>query len=49
MEPWDSYGLRAESPRVVFGFTITRGRIVAIELVADPERLRRLDLTVLND
>ncbi len=36
-------------PRVVFGFTITRGKIVEIELVADPERLRQLDLTVLND
>lgn len=36
-------------PRVVFGFTITRGKIVAIDLVADPERLRQLDLTVLND
>jgi RNA polymerase sigma-70 factor (ECF subfamily) len=34
-------------PRVVFGFTITDGRIVAIELVADPERLARLDLTIL--
>ena len=36
-------------PRVVFGFTITRGKIVEIELLADPERLRRLDLTVLKD
>jgi RNA polymerase sigma factor (sigma-70 family) len=36
-------------PRVVFGFTITDGRIVAIEIVADPERLRRLDLAVLDD
>ena len=35
-------------PRVVFGFTIARGRIVAIDLVADPERLGRLDLVVLN-
>jgi Sigma-70, region 4 len=33
-------------PRVVFTFTITRGRITAIELVADPERLRRLDLAI---
>ncbi len=33
-------------PRVVFGFTITRGKIVEIDLVADPERLRQLDLTV---
>ncbi len=36
-------------PRVVFGFTITRGKIVEIDLVADPERLRQLDLVVLND
>ncbi|HEV8534308.1 MAG TPA: sigma-70 family RNA polymerase sigma factor [Candidatus Limnocylindria bacterium] len=36
-------------PRVVFGFTITRGKIVEIELVADSERLRQLDLTVLDD
>ena len=34
-------------PRVVFGFTITRGKIVAIDLLADPERLGQLDLTVL--
>jgi RNA polymerase sigma factor (sigma-70 family) len=36
-------------PRVVFGFTITRGKIVAIDLVADPERLRQLDVAVLDD
>jgi hypothetical protein len=36
-------------PRVVFGFTVTRGKIVEIELLADPERLGQLDLTVLND
>jgi len=36
-------------PRVVFGFTITRGKIVGIDLVADPERLRQLDLAVLDD
>ena len=36
-------------PRVVFDFTITRGKIIGIHLVADPERLRQLDLTVLND
>ncbi len=36
-------------PRVVFGFTITRGKIVVIDLIAEPERLRQLDLTVLND
>jgi hypothetical protein len=36
-------------PRVVFGFTITRGKIVEINMLADPERLRQLDLTILND
>ncbi len=36
-------------PRVVFGFTIARGKIVEIELVADPERLDRLDLAILDD
>jgi hypothetical protein len=30
-------------PRVVFSFTINRGRIVAIDLLADPERLTQLD------
>ncbi len=33
-----------KQPRVVFGFTITRGMVVAIDLVADPVRLRQLDL-----
>jgi RNA polymerase sigma-70 factor (ECF subfamily) len=36
-------------PRVVFGFTITRGKIVAIDLLADPERLGQLDLVILSD
>jgi RNA polymerase sigma-70 factor (ECF subfamily) len=36
-------------PRVVFGFTIARGTIVEIDLVADPERLRELDLVVVSD
>src|SRR3989454_2207176 len=35
-------------PSVVFEFKITRGKIVGIELVADPERLRQLDLVVLK-
>ena len=37
---------RGGQPRVVFGFTITDGGIVAIELIADPERLRGLDLAI---
>jgi RNA polymerase sigma factor (sigma-70 family) len=36
-------------PRVVFGFTVTRGKIVAIDILADPERLRQLDLALLED
>ena len=36
-------------PRVDFDFTITRGKIVAIDLIADPARLRQLDLAVLNN
>jgi RNA polymerase sigma-70 factor (ECF subfamily) len=36
-------------PRVVFGFTITHGKIVEIDLVADPERLRQLDLAFLGN
>jgi DNA-directed RNA polymerase specialized sigma24 family protein len=41
---------REESLAVsVFGFTITREKIVEIDLVADPERLRQLDLAMLDD
>jgi hypothetical protein len=40
---WAPHG----QPRVAFGFTILRGKIVAIDLVADPERLRQLDLVIL--
>src|SRR2546428_4217023 len=36
-------------PRVLFAFTITRGKIVGIDMVADPERLGQLELTVLGD
>jgi hypothetical protein len=35
------------TPRVVFGFTIRTGKVVAIELAADPERLRRLKIEML--
>jgi RNA polymerase sigma-70 factor, ECF subfamily len=35
-------------PRVVFGFTIADGRIVAIDVVADPERLSRLRVALLD-
>ena len=36
-------------PRVVFTFTITGGKIVEIDMLADPDYLGRLDLAVLND
>jgi RNA polymerase sigma factor (sigma-70 family) len=36
-------------PRVVFSFTITRGKIVEIDLIADPAHLRQLDLALLGD
>ena len=42
---WTSDG----QPRVVFDFTITDGKIVAIDMLADPERLNELDLTVLKE
>jgi len=35
-------------PVAVAGFTVARGRIVEIDLLADPARLRELDLTVLD-
>ena len=33
-------------PRVVFGFTITHDKITAIDLIADPDHLAQLDLTI---
>jgi RNA polymerase sigma-70 factor, ECF subfamily len=33
---------------VVLGFTITRGRIVKVDVIADPVRLRQVDLAVLD-
>jgi RNA polymerase sigma factor (sigma-70 family) len=36
-------------PLSVMGFTVTNGKIVAIDVLADPERLRELDLAVLDD
>ena len=42
---WTSGGL----PRVVFDFTITGGKIVAIDMLANPERLSKLELTLLKD
>ena len=36
-------------PEVAFGFTTTEGKIVAIELIADRERIRELDVEILKD
>ena len=36
-------------PFSVMGFTVRRGKIVAIDVLADPARLRRLDLAILDD
>ena len=36
-------------PRVVFDFTITAGKVVAIELLSDPELVGGLDVTILGD
>jgi RNA polymerase sigma-70 factor (ECF subfamily) len=36
-------------PFAVMGFTVRRGKIAEIVVLADPARLRRLDLAVLND
>ena len=39
----------AGRPFSVMGFTVTEGKIVEIDVLADPDRLRRLDLSVLDD
>jgi RNA polymerase sigma-70 factor, ECF subfamily len=36
-------------PFAVMGFTVVRGKIVEIDVLADPERLRRLDLPAVLD
>jgi hypothetical protein len=41
--------MRAGKPFSVGGFTVSDGRIVEIDFLADPERLRRVDLTMLDD
>jgi RNA polymerase sigma-70 factor (ECF subfamily) len=35
-------------PVAVIGFTVSRGKIAEIDVIADPERLQRLDLAVLG-
>jgi RNA polymerase sigma-70 factor (ECF subfamily) len=41
--------MQHRQPRVVFGFTITQGKIVGIELIADPTRLSQFDLVILKN
>jgi RNA polymerase sigma-70 factor (ECF subfamily) len=41
---WAKHG----QPQVVFGFTITGGKVAAIDMVADPGRLGRLDVAYLD-
>jgi RNA polymerase sigma-70 factor (ECF subfamily) len=36
-------------PVSVMGFTVARGKIIEIDVLTDPARLRRLDLSALND
>jgi RNA polymerase sigma factor (sigma-70 family) len=36
-------------PFSIMGFTVTRGKIVEIDVLADPPRLRQVDLAVLDD
>ena len=40
--------MAGDRPRVVYDFTIGEGRIVAIDLIADPERLSELDLEIVD-
>lgn len=40
---------RNGEPFSVMGFTVAGGNVVAVDILADPERLRRLDLSVLGD
>jgi RNA polymerase sigma-70 factor, ECF subfamily len=41
--------LQGGRPFSVMGFTVRRGKIVEIDVLADPARLRQLDLGVLDD
>ncbi|HEY3003589.1 MAG TPA: hypothetical protein VGJ44_14680, partial [Kribbellaceae bacterium] len=40
---------RDGKPFSVLAFTVTDGRIAAIDILADPDRLARLDLSALDD
>jgi hypothetical protein len=41
---WAPHG----QPRVIFTFTVTRGKITAIDMTADPSRLRELDVAIMD-
>jgi RNA polymerase sigma factor (sigma-70 family) len=41
--------MRGDQPRVVYGFTTSGNRITAIDLIADPARLRQVDLVIVDD
>ena len=41
--------MRDGEPFSVGAVTVRGERIVAMDILADPERLRRLDLTILDD
>jgi hypothetical protein len=38
-----------EQPMTVMGFTVAEGKIVEIDAIADPERVRRIAATLLTD
>jgi hypothetical protein len=40
--------MSADRPRVVWRFTINADKIAVIDLIADPERLRQIDLVISN-
>ena len=40
---------RGGEPLAVMGFTVVRGKVVEIDILADPQRLRRLDLPMVLD
>jgi RNA polymerase sigma factor (sigma-70 family) len=41
--------IRHGRPFAVMGFTVTKGKIAELDTLADPERLARLDLTILEN
>ncbi len=49
MEPWGSCGLRADDRVSYSASRLRAGKIVEIDLIADPERLRLVDLVVLDN